>query len=184
MTNAQKLLSALDARLTSRIDLTLYGRAALHLGFPQSSPEEHALSRDVDAVFWLGQAEELNDSTNFWSAIEIVNEELADQELYISHFFTEDQVILTPDWRSQRIRIPGPWEHLDLHRLSDIDLLLSKLMRDDPLDRSDALFIVSSADLSLSDIEQAISEARIPDAPEIHEQFEFASKKLLNALRG
>jgi hypothetical protein len=95
MTNAQRILMLLDAQLTSRIDLTLYGRAALHLGFP-SAPEEHALSRDVDAVLWLGQAEELSEKTNFWNAIEHVNQELADQELYISHFFTESQVILLP----------------------------------------------------------------------------------------
>ena len=182
MTNAKRLLSALDARLTSRIDLTLYGRAALHLGFLQS-PEEHALSRDVDAVFWLGQAEELNENTNFWTAIEEVNEELADQELYISHFFTENQVILTPDWRSQRIRISGAWEHLDLHRLSDIDLLLSKLMRDDPLDRSDAIFIVREANLTLPEINQAIANARIPDSPEIQEQFVLSTRKLLEHLK-
>lgn len=66
MTNAEKILTALDEELTSRIDLTLYGRAALHLGFPQS-PKEHGLSHDVDAVFWVGQAEELNEKSNFWT---------------------------------------------------------------------------------------------------------------------
>ena len=99
MTNAQRILALLDTQLTSRIELTLYGRAALHLGFP-NAPREQALSRDVDAVFWLGQAEELSEKTNFWEAIEVVNRELADQELYISHFFTENQVVLLPDWRN------------------------------------------------------------------------------------
>jgi hypothetical protein len=66
--------------LTKRVELTLYGRAALHLGFPQAPPE-HAMSRDVDAVLWLGQAEELQEKTNFWEAIERVNQELSDQEL-------------------------------------------------------------------------------------------------------
>lgn len=102
MTNAQRILALLDARLTSKVELTLYGRAALHLGFP-NAPKEHALSRDVDAVLWLGQAEELGEKTNFWDAIEHVNQELADQELYISHFFTESQVILLPGWYSNRV---------------------------------------------------------------------------------
>jgi len=39
------------------------------------------MSRDVDAVLWLGQAEELQEKTNFWEAIERVNQELSDQEL-------------------------------------------------------------------------------------------------------
>ena len=59
MTNAEQILSLLDSELTSRVELTLYGRAALYLGFP-NAPRDHALSRDVDAVLWLGQAEELN----------------------------------------------------------------------------------------------------------------------------
>ena len=55
-------------------------------------------------------------------------------------------------------------------------------MRDDPIDRSDALFIVSCAELSPADVERAIEEARVPDVPEIREQFELSSEKLLNAL--
>ena len=104
MTNAQRILNGLDEKLTSRVELTLYGRAALHLGF-EHPMDDHALSRDVDAVFWMGQAEELSDTTNFWPAIEELNRDLADQELFISHFFTEDQVILRSDWRRHRVRI-------------------------------------------------------------------------------
>ncbi len=181
MTHAQRILSLLDAQLTSRVDLTLYGRAALHLGFHES-PQEHALSRDVDAVLWLGQAEALNEQTNFWEAIEVVNRELADQELYISHFFTEDQVVLLPDWRDSRVPLDGNWEHLDLYRLGNVDLLLSKLMRDDPIDRADALFIAQSAGLGIADITAAIARARLPESPEIQEQLQLASEKLLSAL--
>lgn len=159
MSNAQRILMLLDAQLTSRIDLTLYGRAALHLGFP-SAPKEHALSRDVDAVLWLGQAEELSEKTNFWNAIEHVNQKLADQELYISHFFTESQVILLPDWRRNRVPLYGKWKHLNLYRLGNIDLLLSKLMRDDPIDRADAQFIAQVSNLGVTDITTAIAGAR------------------------
>jgi len=181
MTNAQRILTLLDTQLASRINLTLYGRAALHLGFPDA-PKEYALSRDVDAVLWLGQAEELDEKTNFWDAIERVNQELADQELYISHFFTETQVVLLPDWRNNRVPLQGEWKHLELHRLGDIDLLLSKLMRDDPIDRADAQFIVRVADLGVSDVTAAIAKARVPDSLEIQEQFEVASRKLLETI--
>ena len=77
-----------------------------------------------------------------WEAVEEVNRELADQELYISHFFEEDQVILRPTWRDDRVRLPTSMgRNLVLYRLADLDLVLTKLMRDDPIDQADALFI-------------------------------------------
>jgi hypothetical protein len=181
MTNARRILSLLNDELTARVELTLYGRAALHLGFPQAPPE-HAMSRDVDAVLWLGQAEELQETTNFWEAIERVNQQLSDQELYISHFFTESQVLLMPDWRKNRVPIQSEWERLDVYRLGDIDLLLSKLMRDDPLDRADALFIAKASHVEAVDILAAKAKARVPDSAEIQEQFELATEKLLREL--
>jgi hypothetical protein len=58
MSNAERILRALDSHLNQVVELTLYGRAALQLGFP-NPPEEYARSHDVDVVLWLGQAEEL-----------------------------------------------------------------------------------------------------------------------------
>lgn len=179
--NALLILDALDRRLDTPVDLTLYGRAALALGFP-NPPEEYAWSRDVDVVLWLEQAEELNEKTNFWQAVEAVNRALADQELYVSHFFEEDQVILRPNWRQARVRIPGPWKNLELYRLGDADLLLSKLMRDDPIDQADARFILSRAGFAREDVEQTLRSARVPEIPEIVEQFHQATERLLKSL--
>ena len=181
MTHAEQILRRLDAHLTSRVELTLYVRAALSLGFPEPSPE-YALSRDVDAVLWLGQAEDLNENTNFWEAVENTNRELGDRDLYVSHFFVEDQVILLPDWRTNRIALPGTWSHLVLFRLGDVDLLLTKLMRDDPIDQADARFIVERAALSEAAIRAAIARARVPGAAEIREQFASAADRLLRSL--
>ncbi len=64
MNNAEKILTALDRKLTASVELTLYGRAALFLGF-EHPPAEYALSRDVDAVLWKGQAEMLLEILNF-----------------------------------------------------------------------------------------------------------------------
>jgi hypothetical protein len=181
MNNAEIILACLDQKLNARIELTLYGRAALLLGF-ESPPDEYALSRDVDAVFWKGQAEMLFETTNFWTAVNEVNHELTDQELYISHFFEEDQVILRQDWRIQRIQVKGSWKHLDLSRLGDIDLLLSKLMRDDPIDLEDAMFIYEQGHLDIATLTQAFQDARIPDIAEIKEQFVLASHRFLHAI--
>ena len=179
--NAQTILNELDARLEVAVELTLYGRAAIQLGF-SNPPEETLLSLDVDAVFWLGQAEQLNEQTNFWEAVEQVNRYLGNQGLYISHFFTEDMVILRPCWREKRQRISSAWDKLVLYRLSDVDLLLSKLMRDDPQDQQDAWFIIQSASLSMAEVQRAIQDARVPNVPELAEQFEQASTRLLKRL--
>ena len=181
MNNALLILNELDKVLTSEVELTLYGRAALQLGFDDPLAD-FAVSRDVDVILLLGQAEQLNERTNFWDAVEILNRHLADQELYISHFFVEDQVILRVDWKEHRCKIKGDWTHLDLYRLGDADLLLSKLMRDDPIDHTDALFIVEKASFSRSDVEEIVASARMPDSTEIAEQFKLASKRLLAVL--
>jgi len=173
-----EILNLLDSLLKSPAEIVLYGRAALLLGFDKP-PLEFALSRDVDVVLHTGQAEALLEKGDFWQAVELVNELLADKGLYIAHFFTEDQVVLRPDWRKLRERINGPWSNLKVFRLADIDLLLSKLMRYDPIDIKDALFIISRANLSLKDVTYAIKAARVPDIPEIKEQVELMSNKIL-----
>lgn len=181
MTNAERILHSLDGHLSSRVELTLYGRAALTLGFSET-PEDYALSHDVDAVLWVGQAEALSESTDFWEAVASANNELAGDGLYISHFFTEDQVILLPAWRANRVELPAVWSHLSLYRLGNLDLLLSKLMRDDAIDQSDARFIVDRAALDRAGIEWALDAAIIPDSTEIREQFAIASQRLLGSL--
>lgn len=174
MNNASRILILLDGYLHAPVELTLYGRAALQLGFSSPRPE-FASSLDVDGVLWTGQAEELAQSTDFWQAVARVNGALAASQLYISHFFEESQIVLTPEWRQQRVAIPGSWRRLSLYRLGDGDLLLSKLMRYDPQDLDDARFIVERAGFSREDVRAWIGRARIPDSPEIREQFHLCA---------
>lgn len=176
--NAWRILSALDSQLDSPVELTLYGRAAIYLGFPHP-PEETAYSRDVDAVLWMGQAEELAERTNFWEALEKTNSLLAADGLYISHLFVEDQVILRPCWRVARRAISAPLQRLRLFRLADHDLLLSKLMRDDAQDLRDALHIAAAASLTDEQIRESFEQAVIPPLPEIAEQFAICRAKFL-----
>ncbi len=178
--NARRILDTLDQWLNSDVELTLYGRAALHLGLP-NAPEEVAYSRDVDAVLYMGQAEELAETTNFWEALEKTNESLASDGLYISHLFEESQVILRADWHRDRAPIPGPWTNLKVYRLSDPDLLLSKLMRDDPQDLRDALTIASARPMTASEIESTLLQAVVPRLVEIEEQFDICRRKFLAA---
>jgi hypothetical protein len=184
MTNAQLILTILDGLLNTRVELTLYGRAALSLGFPEWQKQEFLQSRDIDVIFWIGQAEELDEKTNFWQAVEETNQQLAERGLYISHFFTEDQVVLTPEWRGRRMPLGKNWRHLDLYRLGNMDLLLSKLMRNDPLDQNDALFLAHAANVSQEEIKKAVANARIPSIREIQEQFNMAARIFLERFAG
>lgn len=169
MTNAERLLLRLDALLDAPVDLTLYGRAALALGYPLPKPE-FARSMDVDAVLWLGQAELLERSGNFWEALDRLNAEFEASGLYMTHLFDETQVILSPDWRIQRVPIPLGTTRLSISRLADADLMLSKLMRYDPIDLDDLRFIVTASGLSPEAVARAIGSARVPDSDEIREQ--------------
>ena len=181
MNNAIHILTELDHNLTEQVDLTLYGKAALVLGF-KDVPVEFGYSRDVDAVLWLGQAEEWDATGNFWTALERTNDELAGEGLYMTHLFEEDQVVLRPEWRQARLPINISFRFLQLHRLGNVDLLLSKLMRDDPIDHADAQFIVGSAGLSLTAVNTAIRSARVPDDIETREAFAAASARLCSWL--
>jgi len=178
---AHRILGELDRQLTSEIELTLYGRAAFFLGFPNPLIE-FSQSLDVDVVLWLGQAEALDANSNFWDALAKTNSVLKNEGFYMSHLFEEDQVILTKEWRKQRIEVKGDWENLNLSRLSDVDLFLSKLMRDDPQDRQDALFIVDRNKWSMEAIHQIFERAVVPNLQELRDEFTKAGKALLKVL--
>ncbi len=169
MSNAERLLSRLDELLDATVDLTLYGRAALLLGYPDPK-REYALSLDVDAVLWIGQAEELERGSNFWTALEQINDEFEADGLYMTHLFDEDQVVLRPTWMDERVRIARPFRRLILHRLADADLLLSKMMRYDPTDLDDLAFVVGRSRLGPDDVAGLVAQARLPDSEEIRDQ--------------
>jgi hypothetical protein len=78
--------------------------------------------------------------------------------------------------------LQGAWKQLELWRLGDVDLFLSKLMRRDPQDLSDALFIARASGLTETAIQKALKEARVPEVSEIHEQFALCSKEILERL--
>lgn len=178
MSNAERILSRLDELLKADVDITLYGRAALLLGYANPK-REYALSLDVDAVLWIGQAEALEENGNFWDALEQINEEFEDDGLYMTHLFDEDQVILRPDWREQRVRIQGPFRRLTLYRLADADLLLSKMMRYDPTDLDDLVFVIEQSGFSPALVAGIVEQARLPDSEEIHEQFTLCREWLV-----
>ncbi len=179
MTNAERILARLDELLEQPVDITIYGRAALSMGF-EVSKEEYALSLDVDAVLWMGQAEELEENGNFWNALDQVNKEFQTSGLYMSHLFEERQVFLQPDWRANRIAIRNDFRKLALFRLSDGDLLLSKMMRYDPVDLDDLTFIIDASGLKPAQVSAVIHRGRLPESEEVHEQMALCHAWLIS----
>lgn len=180
--NPLRILQTLDRHLTRATEITLFGRAALALGY-EDSPPEFAASQDVDAILplaWLG-AEDQN--IDFWEAQAKTNAELQPEGLYITHLFREEQVILTPDWLDHRVRIPLELRNVVVFRPSTLDLILTKMARGDENDMADIRFLLSHEQLTLERLKEAFARARLPDMPEIRGLFQAAQLKVSDLAR-
>jgi hypothetical protein len=175
MDNASLILQTLDQHLSRPARLILYGRAALQLGFTEP-PSETAQSKDVDAIIPVGDIAELATNESFWSAQEATNTQLRPKGLYITHLFRADQIFLRPIWEAHLVPVTRPqtlW--LRLFRPATLDLVLTKMMRgDDPQDLADIAFLVRHDRITPAQIENAFSEAVIPDLVELRDAFERA----------
>jgi hypothetical protein len=97
MNNPLHILQTLDCHLTRPAEITIFGRAALALGFPDS-PTAFATTQDVDAILPLSWLDAADENLDFWQAQQKTNTELEPSGLYITHLFRELEVIVTPDW--------------------------------------------------------------------------------------
>jgi len=173
------ILQVLDRHLDHPVELTLYGRAALALGFPSHDPR-HETTQDVDAIIPLAQLDQLRADEQFWNARDATNAELASRGLYITHLFTEADVFLRPDWLDRRVPVPGPFVHLKLLRPASLDLILTKMMRGaDPEDLSDIEFILKHEPATEAELRMAFDRLRLPELRELHEAFGAAVPKVL-----
>ena len=178
MNNPLRILQTLDRRLTAPAEMTLFGRAALALGYP-GSPAAFAATQDVDAILplsWLAAADE---NLDFWQAQQRTNAELEPEGLYLTHLFRELEVILTPDWLKGRVRIALELRRLTVFRPATLDLILTKMARGDANDLADIGFLLRQEHLNGEQLRAAFSRARVPDVPEIQELFRAAQPKVL-----
>jgi hypothetical protein len=169
--NPLRILEVLDRHLSVPVALHVYGRSALALGFP-SAPEEFHATMDVDAILPANEVQAFEQNEAFWRAQELTNEELGDSGLYFTHLFEDRQVILTPDWLENRVRIQRlEFQRLELWRPSTADLILTKMMRVDTQDRADIEFLLRQVDVSSDAMRTALKRAVVPDVEELREAF-------------
>jgi hypothetical protein len=178
MNNPLRILQTLDRHLTAPAEITLFGRAALALGYA-TSPPAFAATQDVDAILplaWLAAADE---NLDFWEAQLRTNAELEPEGLYVTHLFRELEVILTPDWLSRRVRIPLELRSLAVFRPATLDLILTKMARGDENDLADIRFLLSREPLTADQLRAAFPRARVPEIPETQALFLAAHPKVL-----
>ena len=179
VSNPLTILQTLDRHLDHPVELTLYGRAALALGFPSHEPR-HETTQDVDAIIPLAQLDRLHADGQFWDARDATNAELAERGLYMTHLFTEADVFLLPDWLQRRLPIPSAFRHLKLFRPATLDLILTKMMRGaDPEDLADIEFLLRSEPMTTAELRVAFERVRGPDIQELRDAFRAAQPKVL-----
>jgi hypothetical protein len=178
MNNPLHILQTLDRHLTKPAEITIFGRAALALGF-ENSPAAFATTHDVDAILPLSWLAAEDQNLDFWEAQQKTNAELEPSGLYITHLFRELEIILTPDWLSRRVRIALELGKLAVFRPSALDLILTKMARGDENDLVDIRFLLQQETISSALLRAAFTRARVPDVSEIRELFRVSQPRVL-----
>lgn len=178
MNNPLRILQTLDRHLATPVEINLFGRAALALGYA-ASPAAFAATHDVDAILPLAWLESEDENLDFWEAQQRTNAELESEGLYLTHLFREFEIVLTPDWLSGRVRIPLALQHLTVFRPATLDLILTKMARGDENDLADIGFLLAREPLTDDQLRAAFARARVPDVPEIQALFRAAQPKVL-----
>ena len=169
--NPIRILKTLDSFLKDRIELVVYGKAALHLLFQNDS--SLGITNDVDLIVPEVHISMFDQRLDFWEAMEGTNEKLKSEGLYLTHVFEEKQIILHPDWFHSKISIDSvSLDQISLYVPSPVDLILTKMMRVDPIDREDIRFIFEQAKISSNDLRDHLKRAVCPHVEEIKEAFE------------
>jgi len=92
MNNPLRILTELDKHLQHSLELNIYGRAAIALGFDPGPPFSATL--DVDLIIPEVQLDSMDANEEFWMAVEIVNsEDRADIRLLATQ-----ETLDRPDW--------------------------------------------------------------------------------------
>lgn len=182
MSNPLRILATLEKNLSLPAEITLFGRAALALGY-DSAPIHFHNTLDVDGILPLYWLQEPDQHEDFWDAVQRTNAEMETDGLYLTHLFRETDVIIQPDWMARRLQIDVGLQKLMVYRPSTIDLILTKMARADEDDLQDIAFLLRQEAYSREQLDSAFAAARVPEVLEIHEIFIRARPKVL-ALAG
>ena len=169
--NPQRILQTLDSYLEKETRIVLFGRAALALGYGDRGAR-FGKTQDVDAILPTVEMARIEADSQFWKAIDLTNKSLESSGLYVSHLFTDRQIALTPGWLGKIEMIPsGDYKFLRLFRPSSLDLILTKMMRNDKEDLEDIRFILSQEKIDQRQLDFAFSGSAPLEVPELQRIF-------------
>ncbi len=182
--NPERLLLALDESLDHKVQLILYGRSAMWLGF-NDPPAVAAATFDVDAIIPDAQVQALADDSRFWDARDAVNQRFKAEGLYITHLFPESEVFLRRDWAEHIVPITRlRLNHLKLFRPATLDLVLTKMMRgNDEQDMADAEFMIHHDRITEGQLVEAFSQMKPFGLVELRDAFARAKPMVLEVAR-
>jgi len=164
--NPIEILRTLDRHLDHPVQLVIFGRSAIALGYP-NPPEGAEQTEDIDGIIPTAQLASVEKDENFWESVSKVNEELKSSGLFMTHLFQEDQIVLSPEWETRLVKINTEFEKVEIYRPSTLDLILTKCMRGkDPEDLADIRFLLSVEPIPVEELRSAFATARMP-IPEI-----------------
>src|SRR5262249_25178977 len=154
----ERLLLALDEALDHEIQLVIYGRSAIWLGF-NNPPAAAAVTQDVDAIIPTEQVQALAEDFRFWDARDVVNTRFKAEGLNSTNLFRESEVFLRGEWFDHIVPITRlQLTHLKLFRPATVDLILTKMMRgSDEEDMVDAKFIIQHDQITEPQLLEAFS---------------------------
>jgi len=180
----ERLLLALDEALNHQVQLIVYGRSAIWLGF-DNPPAAAAITQDVDAIIPNDQVQAFANDLPFWNARDAVNEKFKSEGLYITHLFPENEVFLRRDWARQIVPISRlPVRNLKLFRPATIDLVLTKMMRgNDEQDMADARFVIQHDRVSEAHLIEAFAQMKPIELVELRDAFARAKPIVLKVAR-
>jgi len=176
--NPLRILTALDAHLTKPSRIVVYGRSALALGYLEG--DKFAVTMDVDGILPETEMAAIEADEQFWAAVDLTNRELEPSGLYITHLFSDHQVILRPDWLDHVVSISCGLTKLSIFRPHVLDLILTKMMREDPQDLADICFLLDREAVSRNDLIGAFDQARVPAIEEIRIAFAANQQRVLD----
>jgi hypothetical protein len=169
--NPKRILQTLDSFLERETRIVLFGRAALALGYGDQGVR-FGRTQDVDAILPSVEMAKIEADSQFWKAIELTNKSLEPSGLYVSHLFTDRQIALTPGWLGKIVSIPsGDYKSLQLFRPSSLDLILTKMMRNDREDFEDIRFILSQEKIDQRQLDLTFAGMEPLEIPELQRIF-------------
>jgi len=180
----ERLLQALDEALDHKVQLIIYGRSAIWLGF-ENPPAAAATTQDVDAIIPTERVQAFADDLRFWDARDAVNERFKSEGLYITHLFPESEVFLRQGWARYLVPITRlHLNHLELFRPATVDLVLTKMMRgNDEQDMADAGFMIRHDRISETQLLEAFSQMQPIELVELRDAFARATPIIMKLVR-